>query len=186
MKFLRLNYLTPIPHAPSLEALNARLVERCLGRQIGRAGRHEQTIGERLAADRAAFRELPAAPLEACHKVAARVSSQALVRYRTNDYSVPTRYGYQDVLVKGFVDEVGHFLRRRRDRPPCAQLRPRRFCFRTAPLPRLARAKARRAGSGGAFAGLDLARRARPTPSSHGSAYGQARQTRVHPGSATD
>jgi hypothetical protein len=31
---------------------------------------------------------------------------QALVRYRTNDYSVPTRYGYRDVLVKGFVDEV--------------------------------------------------------------------------------
>ena len=106
VKFMRLNYLTPIPHAPSLEALNARLVERCLGRQIERAGRHEQTIGERLAADRAAFRELPPAPLEACHKVAARVSSQALVRYRTNDYSVPTRYGYRDALVKGFVDEV--------------------------------------------------------------------------------
>jgi hypothetical protein len=34
------------------------------------------------------------------------VSSQALVRYRTNDYSVPTRYGYRDVLVKGFVDVV--------------------------------------------------------------------------------
>jgi hypothetical protein len=65
VKFMRLNYLTPIPHAPSLEALNARLVERCLGRQIERAGRHEQTIGERLAADRAAFRELPAAPLVA-------------------------------------------------------------------------------------------------------------------------
>jgi hypothetical protein len=30
----------------------------------------------------------------------------ALVRYRTNDYSVPTAYGFQDVVVKGFVDEV--------------------------------------------------------------------------------
>ena len=26
--------------------------------------------------------------------------------YRCNDYSVPTRYGFQDVMVKGFVDEV--------------------------------------------------------------------------------
>lgn len=34
------------------------------------------------------------------------MSSTALVRYRCNDYSVPTRYGFQDVLVKGFVDEV--------------------------------------------------------------------------------
>ena len=51
----------------------------------------------------------PAAPFEACHKVSTRVSSQALVRYRTNDYSVPTRYGYRDVLVKGFVDAVAIF-----------------------------------------------------------------------------
>ena len=106
VKFMRANYLTPVPHARSIDALNERLVERCLGRQGERAGRHEQTIGERLAADKAVFRELPAAPFEACHKVATKVSSQALVRYRTNDYSVPTKYGYRDVLVKGFVDEV--------------------------------------------------------------------------------
>src|SRR5664280_3965 len=37
---------------------------------------------------------------------AAGVSSTALVRYRCNDYSVPTAYGFQDVVVKGFVDEV--------------------------------------------------------------------------------
>jgi hypothetical protein len=30
----------------------------------------------------------------------------SLVRYRTNDYSVPTEYGYRDVLVKGYVHEV--------------------------------------------------------------------------------
>lgn len=106
VKFMRANFLTPVPHAPSIEALNERLVERCLARQNERAGRHEQTIGERLAADKAAFRELPAAPFEACHKVATKASSQALVRYRTNDYSVPTKYGYRDVLVKGFVEEV--------------------------------------------------------------------------------
>jgi hypothetical protein len=28
------------------------------------------------------------------------------VRYRMNDYSVPTAYGFRDVLVKGFVDKV--------------------------------------------------------------------------------
>jgi len=45
-------------------------------------------------------------PLEPCEKRAARVSSTALVRYRCNDYSVPTAYGFRDVLVKGFVEEV--------------------------------------------------------------------------------
>jgi len=106
VKHARLNYLTPVPHAPSIETLNAKLVDRCLVRQAERAGRHERTIGERLAADRAAFRELPAAPFETCHKCPTKVSSVSLVRYRTNDYSVPTRYGFRDVVAKGFVDEV--------------------------------------------------------------------------------
>ena len=34
------------------------------------------------------------------------MSSQALVRYKCNDYSVPVTYGYREVLVKGFVNEV--------------------------------------------------------------------------------
>jgi len=57
-------------------------------------------------ADIAVLRDLPAVPLEPCEKRAARVSSTTLVRYRCNDYSVPTRYGFQEVVVKGFVDEV--------------------------------------------------------------------------------
>jgi hypothetical protein len=28
------------------------------------------------------------------------------VRYRMNDYSVPTAYGFRDVLLKGYVDQV--------------------------------------------------------------------------------
>jgi len=34
------------------------------------------------------------------------VTSLSLVRYRTNDYSVPTEYGHRDVVVKGYVEEV--------------------------------------------------------------------------------
>ena len=49
---------------------------------------------------------LPAAPYEACEKISARVSSLSLVRYRGNDYSVPTQYGHRQVLVKGYVHEV--------------------------------------------------------------------------------
>jgi hypothetical protein len=98
--------MVPIPVAASFDELNAMLAGRCRARQAERAGRHVETIGERMAADLAALRSLPAVPLEPCEKRAARVSSMALVRYRTNDYSVPTAYGFQDVVVKGFVDEV--------------------------------------------------------------------------------
>jgi hypothetical protein len=49
---------------------------------------------------------LPAAPYEACEKISARVNSLSLVRYRGNDYSVPTEYGHRQVWVKGYVHEV--------------------------------------------------------------------------------
>jgi len=106
VKFSRSNFMVPIPQAASFEELNATLEERCGARQGDRAGRHAETIGERLVADTAALRALPAVSLEPCEKRAARVSSTALVRFRTNDYSVPTAYGFQDVMVKAFVDEV--------------------------------------------------------------------------------
>ena len=35
-----------------------------------------------------------------------QVSSQALVRYKTNDYSVPVAYGHREVWVRGYVDKV--------------------------------------------------------------------------------
>jgi transposase len=106
VKYARANFMTPIPVAASYEAFNAQLIERCRRRQLEHAGRHAETIGARLAADTATIRELPAVPLEPCEKRAARVSSTALVRYRGNDYSTPTAYGFQEVMVKGFVEEV--------------------------------------------------------------------------------
>jgi len=106
VKFSRANFMVPVPHAASFDDLNAMLEERCRARQRDHAGRHAETIGERLVADHAALRPLPAVSLEPCEKRSGRVSSMALVRYRTNDYSVPTAYGFQDVVVKGFVAEV--------------------------------------------------------------------------------
>jgi transposase len=106
VKFSRSNFMTPIPIAPSYEALNAMLAERCRQRQGDRAGRQAEPVGIRMAADLAILRALPPVALEPCEKRIARVSSTALVRYRCNDYSVPTAYGFQSVLVKGFVDEV--------------------------------------------------------------------------------
>lgn len=35
-----------------------------------------------------------------------RISSLSLVRYRSNDYSVPTQYGHRQISVKGYAHEV--------------------------------------------------------------------------------
>ena len=96
----RRQFLTPVPVMDSYEALNAKLAADCTARRADCSGRNSQTIGARLAAGLAAFRELPAAPFEPCETRTAHVSSTALVRYRGNDYSVPTTYGFREVLVK--------------------------------------------------------------------------------------
>jgi transposase len=102
----RRRFLTPVPVAANFDEVNARLEAVCLADQDRKVGNNAQTIGERLLEDLEGFRSLPRAPFEACEVKAARVTSTSLVRYRRNDYSVPTTHGLRDVVVKGFVDEV--------------------------------------------------------------------------------
>ena len=104
--YVRRNYLVPIPSFESYEALNAYLEKRCLERMEDRLRGHDETIGQRMERDLEALLSLPAAPYEASDKHVSRVSSLSLVRYRTNDYSVPVAYGHRDVLVRGYVNEV--------------------------------------------------------------------------------
>ena len=104
--YARRNFLVPIPHFNRWEELNTQLLEQCRKRREQRVWGHQETIGERFARDRMALLPLPATPYEACEKRTAKVSSLSLVRYRANDYSVPTAYGHHEVLVKGYVHEV--------------------------------------------------------------------------------
>jgi transposase len=104
--YARRNFMVPIPRVSSWDELNVHLAAQCRARRERRLRGHAETIGERFERDREAFLPLPGSPYEACEKVATRVSSLALVRYRGNDYSAPTSYGHRDVLVKGYVHEV--------------------------------------------------------------------------------
>lgn len=104
--YSRRNFMVPIPQFATWEAFNLWLEEQCRKRQHDRLRGEKETIGERLRRDLAAMRPLPASPFAACDKASGRVSSQSLVRYKTNDYSVPVAYGHQDVWIWGYVDEV--------------------------------------------------------------------------------
>jgi transposase len=104
--YARRNFMVPIPRVNSWDELNAHFAEECCKRRERRLRGHTETIGERFERDRVAMLPLPAAPHEACEKVNVRVSSLSLVRYRTNDYSVPTEYGHRQVHVKGYVHQV--------------------------------------------------------------------------------
>ena len=104
--YARRNFLVPIPVFESFEALNAHLLDCCRKRLGDRLRGHEETIRERLARDLAAFTKPLPPPYDACEKFTATVSSLSLVRYRRNDYSVPTSFGHRDVIVRGYVHEV--------------------------------------------------------------------------------
>jgi transposase len=106
VKYTQRTILTPIPQAADWDALNVQIRRRCLERRGDHVRGATGTIGERLAADVAAFLPLPAAPFDCCRVVPGRVSSQSLVRLQTNDYSVPVAFGHRQVVVKVYVHAV--------------------------------------------------------------------------------
>jgi transposase len=104
--YARRNFMVPVPHAASWEELNAQLLEQCRKRRERKLWGHSETISERFKRDQERLLPLPAVAYESCRKRSTRASSQALVRFETNDYSVPVRYAHQRVLVKAFVWDV--------------------------------------------------------------------------------
>jgi len=104
--YARRNFLVPIPSFESFDALNAYLERCCLERMDAQLRGHAETIGQRMERGLEALLPLPAVHYDACEMQAGRVSSLSLVRYRTNDYSVPVAYGHRDVIVRGCVDRV--------------------------------------------------------------------------------
>nr|WP_232621792.1 IS21 family transposase [Thioclava electrotropha] len=104
--YARRNFMVPVPRFPSWEAFNAWLEEQCRKRQGDVLRGHTETIGTRLDRDLEVMSALPPASFDACDQASGRVTSQALVRYKTKDYSVPVAYGHRDVWLRGYVDEV--------------------------------------------------------------------------------
>ena len=137
--YCRRNFLVPMPRFRNFDDLNTHLEACCAMRWAEQLRGHGQTVGERLERDRAVLQRLPAIAYDACDKRPGRVSSLSLVRYRGTDYSVPTRFGHCEVLVRGYVHEVviscaAEVIARH---PRTKQLPPAR-CARRLELPRRA------------------------------------------------
>ena len=105
----RRNLLTPMPRFTDWNSFNEKLVDGC--RKIfGRRVRgEEQGIGERLERDRQAMLPVPLFPVDSSAPDLTPVSSLCLVRFDTNDYSVPCEFAYHQVVVRADVAEVRIF-----------------------------------------------------------------------------
>ena len=106
VKFTRLNFFVPVPQVRDFAELNARLREQCVAdrerRLRGQAGSKAALLPE----DQAAFLPLPATPFAACRQVSTTASSLSLVRFDTNDYSVPVCWAHHPIVVQGYWPEV--------------------------------------------------------------------------------
>ncbi len=106
LDFARTNYLVPVPEVASLVELNAALLQRCqadLDRQLYGKSAPKAVL---LEDERPALLPFPPQEFEARRVKPASVSSLSLVRFDTNNYSVPVKYAHRKVLVVATVDEI--------------------------------------------------------------------------------
>jgi len=111
VKYARMNFFVPVPEMRDLKALNTYLLDRCredLGRRLRGKKDTKATL---LAEEREAMLKLPESGFDACRKASTTASSLSLVRFDSNDYSVPVRYAHHPVVVKGYVDRVEIFYK---------------------------------------------------------------------------
>jgi transposase len=103
---LQRQWATPVPRVPDREALNAHLRQCCLAARQRTCGNNTQTVGVRFEHDRSAALATPTHPFDACVLQPGQVDKYQTVPFDGNRYSVPHRYAFRPVTVKGYVDHV--------------------------------------------------------------------------------
>jgi DNA replication protein DnaC len=103
---LERQWATPVPRANDLGALNAHLARQCLAARQRTCGDNASSVGARFEHDRAAALPVPAHRFDPCVIQTATVDKYQTVRFDRNSYSVPRRWAFRTVSVKGYVDRV--------------------------------------------------------------------------------
>lgn len=106
VKDLERMWATPVPQVKDLAELNVHLQRCCLQARERTCGTNHETVGVRFERDRSAALPIPTRPFEACVIGSGSVDKYQTVGFDGNRYSVPRRYAFQTVTVKGFIDRV--------------------------------------------------------------------------------
>jgi transposase len=106
VKFVRLNFLVPVPQVRDFKELNTHLLNMCREDTQRRVRGQTKNKEKLLAEEQLSFSPLPRKPFDACRIQGGIVNCELLVRFDNNDYSVPMEYAYHDVTVKGYTDRV--------------------------------------------------------------------------------
>ncbi len=106
VRYARSNFMVPVPQVNSFEDLNTLLWESCHNQQNRKLARKDKTKLELWLEDEQAFLDIPTAPFDPCRKSTVIANSLSLVRYASNDYSVPIRYAHHELIVKAYIDKI--------------------------------------------------------------------------------
>jgi len=103
---LQRQWATPVPRVHDLPALNAHLRRCCLAARERTCGDQTVSVGVRFEQDQAAALPLPQRTFAACVFQPGQVDKYQTVRFDGNYYSVPRRWAFRAVTVKGYVERV--------------------------------------------------------------------------------
>jgi transposase len=103
---LQRQWATPVPRVRDLAELNLHLHRQCLESRQRTCGDNALSVGERFEQDRVAALPLPLQRFDPCVIQPGQVDKYQTVRFDRNSYSVPRRWAFRQVSVKGYVERV--------------------------------------------------------------------------------
>lgn len=103
---LQRQWATPVPRVQDLAGLNLHLHRQCLESRQRTCSDNALSVGERFNQDLAAASPLPTHRFDPCITQPGQVDKYQTVRFDRNSYSVPRRWAFRHVSVKGYVDRV--------------------------------------------------------------------------------
>ncbi len=106
VRYSRQNFMVPVPQVADYAELNTHLLECCRSDMTRRLRGKTLPKRELLKDDRIAGLILPKSAFDSRKLVSTTANSEALVRFDTNDYSVPVEHGHKPVVLKASVDTV--------------------------------------------------------------------------------
>jgi transposase len=104
--FARRNFMVPIPLIDDLEEFNEQLAQSCRADLERRLRGQLTTKQGLLEEEQLVLLALPKQSFQARRVEPAKANSLSLVRFDTNDYSVPTAYAHHHVTAVGNIQEV--------------------------------------------------------------------------------
>jgi transposase len=99
-------WATPVPCVTDYTDLNTHLLRQCLAARERTCGDNALSVAVRFEQDRVAALPIPTHAFDPCIIQPALVDKYQTVRFDRNQYSVPRRWAFRTVSVKGYVDRI--------------------------------------------------------------------------------